>query len=317
MTQLQGGAPVTNTEAFYRFHRFNESFDRNLKVTFGALEGLRTGTFPVANGRTDLPIGQEPWRKATSLTDPRSDGENAIRLTATMGIVRVTAALEDYLETLEADYDRTAFTREAGNAPKISIEAELQLLKIPSVAARVGIDPSPLAYLMPFHRYFTLARNCIVHRNGRATHEFEEFAASPELRDCHSGWITKRGSPMPALPNVIAGAEIDWLPRHTILCLAVYYAAAKYLNDQMVILMGMKGLTYMAAHYVIFDADTVATRHHRRVEVAIKTVLHNRYRYSEIDNNQLIAALKAMGKWQSCSSAFAARFGNEVRGKPR
>ena len=303
---------MTNTEAFYRLHRFNEAFDRNLKVTFGALEGLRTGTFPVTNGRTDLPIGQEPWRKVTSLADPQSDGKNAIRLTATMGIVRVTAALEDFLETLEADYNRTAFIREEGKATKIQIDAELQLLKIPSVAARVGIDPAPLAYLMPFHRYFTLARNCIVHRNGRATEEFEEFSASAELRDCHSGWITKRGTPMPALPNIVAGAEIDWLPRHAILCLAVYYSATKYLNDQMVTMMGPNGLVYMAAHYVIYDADTVASRSHRRMEVAIRTVLHNRYRYRGLDNNQLISALRAMGKWQSCSAAFAARFGNGI-----
>lgn len=308
---------MTNTEAFYRLHRFNESFDRNLKVTFGALEGLRTGTFPVTNGRTDLPIGQEPWRKATSLTDPQSEGKNAIRLTATMGIVRVTAALEDFLETLEADYNRTAFTREKGNSTNIPIEAEHQLLKIPSLAARIGIDPAPLAYLMPFHRYFTLARNCIVHRSGRATGEFEEFASSGELRDCHSNWITKRGSPMPVLPNIVAGGEIDWLPRHTILCLAVYYSAAKYLNDQMVILMGPKGLAYMAAHYVLFDADTVASRSHRRVEVAIRTVLHNRYRYRGLDNNQLISALRAMGKWQSCSAAFAARLRDDVRSKPQ
>lgn len=306
---------MTNTEAFYRLHRFNESFDRNLKVSFGALEGLRTGIFPVTNGRTDLPIGQEPWQKVTSLADPKFDGENAIRLTATMGIVRVTAALEDFLETLEADYNRTAFTREDANADKVPIETELELLKIPSVAARVCIDPAPLAYMMPFHRYFTLARNCIVHRNGRATDEFEEFAASTKLRDCHSRWVTKRGTSMPALPNIVAGAEIDWLPRHTILCLAVYYAAAKYLNDQMVIQMGPNGLAYMAAHYVLFDADTVALRTHRRVEVAIRTVLHNRYRYRELDNNQLIAALRAMGKWQSCSAKFAERFGNPVLGR--
>jgi hypothetical protein len=162
--------------------------------------------------------------------------------------------------------------------------------------------------MMPFHRYFTLARNCIVHRNGRATDEFAELAVSSELINCHSGWITKRRTAMPELPKIVAGAEIDWLPRHTILCLAVYYAAAKYLNDQMVINMGIKGLVYMAAHYILFDADTIASCSQRSVEVAIRTALHNRYRYAGVNKDELITALRDMGKWQSCRDAFATRF---------
>jgi hypothetical protein len=32
---------LANTEPFYRFHRFREDFDRNIKVAFGALEKLK------------------------------------------------------------------------------------------------------------------------------------------------------------------------------------------------------------------------------------------------------------------------------------
>ncbi|WP_260596959.1 hypothetical protein [Sphingomonas endolithica] len=298
---------MTNSEAFYRFHRFNESFDRNLKVTIGALEGLRTGVFAVTTGRTNLPIGNEPWRKLTALVDPVAAAESAIRLTATMGIVRVSAALDDFLVILEADFDRTAFTRSGATAPSMPLPRQFEGLKIPEAAAKLGLDPSPLAYLMPFHRYFTSARNCIVHRNGRANAELVQIARSLELSDCHTMWPTRRGTPVPALPVIEEGAEVDWLPRHAILCLSVYYAAAKWLNDQWVAVLGPPGLVYMAAHYALLDADPVAWRRGRSVETVIRTALDNRYRYRALTAVEIIDELRTMDKWRTCSAAFAAR----------
>jgi hypothetical protein len=69
-------------------------------------------------------------------------------------------------------------------------------------------------------------------------------------------------------------------------------------------------MLYMAAHYALFDPDTVVERRHRRVEVALRTVLHNRYRYQGLQTIQIITELRRLGKWETCTRAFSARFGD-------
>lgn len=296
---------MANTEAFYRFHRFNEAFDRDLKVTAGALEGLRKGIFPKVDGRTELPVGGEPWRKSTSFEDPVARASSAIRQTATMGIVRATAALEDFLTTLEADYARTAFLRAGYGppAPKV-IAPEWKDLDIPKACVRLGVDPSIVGFAMPLHDYFNAARNCIVHRNGRASSYLVKAAKSAELRHCLAAWPTKRGARLPELPAINEGEETDWLPRHAILCVSVYYAVATALNDQMIGMLGRDGVVYLAAHYALIDDDPIDTGARQSAQSVVLTLLQGRYRYREVTAAEIVEILRTAERWKYCLEKF-------------
>ena len=98
-------------EAFHRFNAFSEEFDRNIKVTFGCLEWLRSSKPHSTVKHAQLSTGGEPWGKSILLRDPVGQALSAVRFISTMGIIRVIAALEDYLTVLEADHSRTAFLR--------------------------------------------------------------------------------------------------------------------------------------------------------------------------------------------------------------
>lgn len=309
---------MPNTEAFYRFHRFNEAFDRDLKVTFGVLEGLRTGAFPSVDGKTSLPIGKEPWKKLTSFADPVTAARDATRQTATMGIVRVTAAFEDFLITLEGDYQRTAITREpagvfASTAPATGEDGT----RIAETCERLGLDPQMLTPILPFHEYFYSARNCIVHRNGRASRQFIEIARSDRVAAAHANLPTRSGA-VPALPAVREGLETDWLPRHAILCASVYYWAARTLNVAMSERLGRDGFVYMAAHYGLLDADPVDSGARRTAESVIRTILNNRYRYRGLKVREIVETLKRINKWQACLHAFdtAGAQRNSIKAQP-
>jgi hypothetical protein len=303
--QCEMAQDMANTEAFYRFHRFNEAFDRNLKVTFGALEGLRTGIFPVTNARTELPIGGEPWKKLTALENPATAAESASRQTATMGIVRVTAALEDFLTTLKADMDRTSFLRKKSTALETPDTPDpWRDLDLAKACVSLNIDPNLLSSLMPLHEYFTAARNSIVHRGGRASAHLAKIAQSKAVCDCVTAWPTKRRSPVPALPLVAEGGETDWLPRHAILCVAVYYKAAVLMNEQMVSRLGPEGFIYLAAYYGLLSDDPVDGGARRSPESVILTLLQGRYRYRGVKAVDVIQTLQAADKWKICLEHF-------------
>jgi len=298
---------MANTEAFYQFHRFNEAFDRDLKVTFGALEGLRMGAFPAVGDRTNLPIGKEPWRKLTSLKDPIASADSAIRQISTMGIVRASAALEDFLTTLEADYARTEFLRKAqlAQAP-IEPKPEWKDLDIPKACVRLGIDPALVGFAMPLHDYFNAARNCIVHRNGRASSDLEKIARSEDFLACLAAWQKNRGSRLPVLPIIREGDETDWLPRHAILCVTVYYTAAGLINEHMVAKFGLNGFVYMAAHHSLLDSEPVDSGARRSAESVVLTLLQGRYRYRGVKAAEIVAILKSVDKWKLCLNRFEA-----------
>jgi len=297
---------MVNTEAFYRFHRFNEAFDRDLKITHGALEGLRTGIFPLVDGRTELPIGDEPWNKLTPVDDPAAAARSATRQTATMGIVRVCAALEDFLITLEADLQRTAFLRNEVQAADLSEPADGRAgVDLDKICRRLGLDPKPISFLIPLHDFFSVARNCIVHRNGRASVELESAARSEAVRDCLAAWPTRRRARAPELPEIIEGVETDWLPRHAILCVTVAYTAASLLNAAMIDRLGRKGLIYTAAHYALLADDPIDTGARKSAESVVMAQLQGRYRFHDVTVGELVETLKAMGKWDLCRARFS------------
>ena len=98
-----------NTEPFYRFHRFHEEFNRNIKVSYGALELLRK-TQPEKNANASqlirLPTGEEPWGTETKWRSISSQASKSQQFLSQMGLVRVMSGFEDFLIGTKAESDR-------------------------------------------------------------------------------------------------------------------------------------------------------------------------------------------------------------------
>ncbi len=296
---------MANTEAFHRFNAFSEEFDRNIKVTFGCLEWLRSSKPHSTVKHAQLSTGGEPWGKSILLRDPVGQALSAVRFISTMGIVRAIAALEDYLTVLEADHSRTAFLRTNNcKLPRPVFASERVSFPLSNTSCDLGVAISALSEVMPLYQYFTIARHCIVHRGGRASDEMASIATSSEVARTHTNWKTNKGTSLPALPKITVDQEIDWLPRHAILCMAICYKAATLLDSEVTCQFGDSGLIYMAAYYSILSDDRLKTNATKSPERIIATALHNRYRFREMALPDIVAELRKMNKWDDCYQAF-------------
>ncbi len=102
---------ITNasTEPFHRFHRFNEEFNRNIRIAVGAL-GVIALKKPTGSPRKvlRLPTLGEPWGKQTLCRDVAKKVPATKRFLSQVGIVRVFSAFEDLLIGARAEIHRNA-----------------------------------------------------------------------------------------------------------------------------------------------------------------------------------------------------------------
>jgi hypothetical protein len=289
-----------STEPFCRFHFFHEQFNRSTKVAFGALEALKQGDAPL----TVLTTGDEPWGEHTKWRDPAREARDGIKFLSAMGIVRVMSAFEDFLITVEAEHSRTAFLRPAVAPPSDGADTEEAESLLTKVTRRLGWSTEPVVFATPLYDYFTVARNCIVHRSNRASPALIDLAESEVLGASHAAWPRREGTRLPKLPTINLGRDIPFQPRHAILASSVCYAIAKYLNRQLVDAIGESGLIYMAAHYSLLSDERVELKAKKSAEVVVRHMVVDRYRMKDVSVSDAVNALKQMDKWKACRLAY-------------
>ena len=301
---------LANSEPFYRFHKFREDFDRNIKVAFGALENLKLAAKAVdEEGKqveyTVIPAGEEPWGEGMKFKDISPVASQAGRFLAQMGLVRVTSAFEDFLINVGAEHDRYSnLVNGHGVVPLEVGDDENEGGLFSKLCERLKYDTHPVAYLLPLIKYFVTARNCVVHRSARASLALVEQAKSGELSDCLKNWPHSGGKPLPALPEFGFNDELPLLPRHSVLAADVCYHAANYLNTKLVESIGAKGIVYMAAHHGLLKDDRLPTNAFKSPDRVVNGVLGGRYRIREVSSLETIQILKSLGKWDACFQSF-------------
>jgi hypothetical protein len=101
---------IANSEPFVIFHDFLEEFDRNIKVTYGAL--ALAGQMPpnsvsnAGNGLVRLPTEDEPWGTDTKWRSLDTVVRNSKLFVAQIGLMRIFSAFDDFLNGIKAEYDR-------------------------------------------------------------------------------------------------------------------------------------------------------------------------------------------------------------------
>ena len=92
------------SEPLVKLIAFHNAFNRNIKVSFGALEmlsGVSAGDATV--GPIALPTGTEPWGRETRWRNLAGPIKEAASFLAEIGLARATAAFEDYLTGAKAE----------------------------------------------------------------------------------------------------------------------------------------------------------------------------------------------------------------------
>jgi hypothetical protein len=222
-----------NTEAYYRFLRTHEDLGSNIKLAYGALHAISQDEEPIISDRNRklifLPTGGEPWGKNTRWRSVKTRIPNVRKLISEMRLVLAASAFEDFLTNVQSDHTRFSdFNRKEKSPEPASEEGSEGRERLRLLFHSIQWDISPIEYLLPLYDYFVIARNCVVHRSGRASPALVEKAESSALRDCMEKWPSRAGKAIPQLPEVQVGRDIPLLPRHVILFSEVCQRVALY-----------------------------------------------------------------------------------------
>lgn len=304
-----------NTEAYCRFLRAHEDLGSNIKLAYGALHAISQDEKPITSGRSPnlvfLPTGGEPWGKNTRWRSVKARVPNVRELISEMGLVLAASAFEDFLTNVHSEHTRFSdFTRnqkspELANG-KVNEDRERLHLLFSSLQWAIA----PIEYLLPLYDYFVVARNCVVHRSGRASPALVEKAESSTLAECVKKWPSRRGKSIPQLPQVQVGRDISLLPRHVILFSEVCQRVALYINSKMLGFLGVQGLVYLAAHDGLLSDRPIHTVARRSPEQVINFILTDRCQVELADKYEVIGILKKMNVWTECRTNYKKLFGN-------
>lgn len=289
------------SEPFARLIRFHNSFNRSIKVSFGALsllsDQLASGSGSQAFA---LPTGSEPWGQATRWRNLDGPVKDAAIFLAELGIARAVAAFEDYANGAKDEFDRAGLSQAGAKRDGVSA--------LHGFDAVVGLDTEDMTDLLRLVEFFDTARNCVVHRSNRASGYLASLRADPALEETLGRWPKRIGKWSVSLPPIIEGHIVEWRPRHAILASDVYYRAAVQLDRLLVQKMGPLALARMAAHWCFFADPPAPCPSKHSPDVMVRAQLADRYQVRNLTVAETIALLRELDQWDSARAAWAKRY---------
>ena len=196
------------TEPLVRLIAFHNAFNLNVKFVYGALACLDTNDADAAC--FTLPNGGEPWGDNISWRNLDAAVQTAAAFISEMGVVRSASSFEDYVTGATAELDR-ASARVAGTAASTSGSSadeeafDDDVPQLYPLLSRLGLDPENMAADLTLVKFFQIARNCVVHRSGRASPALAEISRSEELAAALKTWPRRKGKWLLAIPQIEKG----------------------------------------------------------------------------------------------------------------
>jgi hypothetical protein len=314
----------TITEPFARLIAFHNAFNLNVKFTYGAL--ARLDTTEVDADRFMLPNGGEPWGNKLSWSDMGAAVQDAAAFISELGVVRSVSSFEDYVTGATAELNR-AGARNAARptdmrepAPERPADADVpedDVAYLRPLVRLLVLDPGSLAADLVLVEFFQVARNCIVHRSGRASPRLAEIRQSQDLADALKTWPRRKGKWMIAVPEIEEGDPVPWLPRHAIMASACHHRCAAAIDAAVVEALGVDGVVSMAAHWCLLADNSVPCPAKLDAQTMIRTQLVQRYFVRHADMADVVQSLRDTTLWERARIAFGQRNIRRVRDERR
>ena len=127
------------------------------------------------------------WGGMPDWSNPQDIIVEARRDIGQAGVVRAFSTFDLFMDEIAADLTRwIAFSKQ-------TLSETVDTSEEPDRAARfyrsIEGTPAKIRFLWAVYRYFRLARDCIVHRDGIASKSFEEAYQDPALDAALADWI--------------------------------------------------------------------------------------------------------------------------------
>jgi hypothetical protein len=280
---------------------FHNRFNRNTKVSFGALESISSAPVVGHQSRViELPTGSEPWGRVTRWKNLRAPLKEAASFISELGISRSHSAFEDYLIGATAEFDRARLI--------VSRQHEDGASPFQRMSAWLGIARTNLTELEVMAEFFQVARNCVVHRSNRASPKLVELYNSPEIARVIGAWSKRVGRWTVSLPDIKLNHSIEWQPRHAIMSSDVFYRCAALIDQHLISKLGSSGVVDMAVHWTFFSEVHAACPAVLNPETMVRTQLVRRYGVRDVVLREPIDLLRTSGRWELVRAAYSQMF---------
>lgn len=168
-----------------------------------------------------------------------------------------------------------------------------------------GWDSAAIVPLLPIVRYFRLCRNCIAHRNGRASRALVKCAADDEI---HKQIKVLLDTSSDGLKKYSINDYVFIEPTQAILCSHLLRRIAQHANGQLLNTLGLDGFLRSVAHHTMFADQIARTDAAKTAESVLNTSLTNRYRAKVSDSKVGIQEMKRLGLWKRYLEEFNRKY---------
>ncbi|MBB4395069.1 hypothetical protein [Bradyrhizobium sp. ERR14] len=302
-----------NTEALLRFHRFHERLNRSIKVQVIGLRLLADKIEeqrPLQEIKDTLTSHNEFIGAMPDWTDPIGLVRSARFDIGRAGIVSAFSAFDLFLDEISAAVNRWRAFRELPSIADRTADKKSQdsgdADRLDKMYRWLGAKLHTVSSMWPVYRYFRLSRDCIVHRDGRASAALAEQSVASDVQAAIGQWVLKTGEQLP--PDILRlskGDTIDFTSRHAIAASSILRLAALDLNRQVIQELGRSGFVYLTAHEGFLAPEPLFDRQRGGTMLrALNWLLADRYRVRDVREVETARTLRALGLTKRCSKAF-------------
>ncbi|MEW7850520.1 hypothetical protein AB2N08_17660 [Massilia aurea] len=287
-------------QPFQAFHSFHERINIHIKVAHSAaLLLVRHAGEPILQNQLgELITASHPsWNAppVRNLTiDVQRAQDSAISAFALMAIF---SAFDDFLIGTEAEVSRGL----GSNRPKDeelddadgTEEDEEKVDRVFRFYASMNWSSAGISNLQPLLRYFRLCRNCIAHRNSRASKALATLSTHSELS---TALASLQEGPDRGLMTFEVNENIHIPPTLAIMSSHILRLIATDMNERLVAMLGLDGILKSVAHQAIRLNDELGGKPRSRPEAIVNAFLTKcRIRLGSRDDS--IAEMKRLGIW--------------------
>lgn len=290
------------TEPFANYHNFHENLNSRVKILAASL--FHTLSFLKAPGNKGeierlIKSADSSWKYSPVLSlDGYSDNE-IFNYVSELSIFSSFSAFDDCLTGISGEVSRWASFKEVTLQTNRSSE-DASEGKIEKFYDKFSWRVDEIAKYIPIFNYFQAIRNCIAHRNSKASIELQSISTSDILIDA----VRENFPSGEPLPEFKEGDLIILKPKTTLLCSHILRLVCQNMNKHLVTYLGDEGLLYMACHHVFFKDRTERTEAKNTAEVVLNSILAKRYKITCEDKHKLVALAKELGIWKRCLESY-------------
>ncbi|MCY1211821.1 hypothetical protein D9M68_05480 [compost metagenome] len=309
------------------FHYFHEDLNIYLKVALSsALLLVRHSAEPQDSDKLhDLIKLAHPSWNTPPVRDMSIDIQRRTHASiSAFALISVFSAFDDFLIGTKAElhrfYSATESSRHIGmNKATPTIIEETNINdgeendddddseeRLRAFYAKNGWDGRSIDPILKVVRYFRLCRNCIAHRNGRASRALVKHSSDADVHKLVSNLLDKASN---GLRKYVINEDVFIEPTQAILCSHLLRKIALDANKKLLGTLGFDGFLRSVAHHTMFSETIVRSDAYKTPEAVLNFALTDRYRATMSNREECIQEMKRLGLWKKYMSEFERKYG--------